>query len=66
MLQLVDRFHLGFLEQLEQWRLEMISKAHETVAGKVCMCTMQDAVTRLTDSFNIVIPTCRVKRLIQN
>ena len=35
MLQLVDRFRLGFLEQLEQWRLEMISKAHETVAGKV-------------------------------
>lgn len=32
---IVYRLCLGFLDQLEQWRLEMISKAHETVAGKV-------------------------------
>lgn len=32
------RLRLGFLDHLEQWKLETSAKAHESVSGKVCTC----------------------------
>ena len=64
-MKLVHRFRLGFLEQLEQWRLEMISKAHETVAGKVYTLwgTLSPGQLIVHCDSNLY---CRVKRLTPN